>query len=105
GELARHRAVLPQRAGLSLPFTVEEVVYLGCLARSESRRQLRDVVQAALKALGVAHLAQRSMPVLSGGEQARVHLARVLAQVWPAQVDDGIGSRLLLLDEPCASLD
>ncbi|WP_299451703.1 heme ABC transporter ATP-binding protein [uncultured Pigmentiphaga sp.] len=105
GELARHRAVLPQRAGLSLPFTVEEVVYLGCLARSESRRQLRDVVQAALKALGVAHLAQRPMPVLSGGEQARVHLARVLAQVWPAQVDDGIGSRLLLLDEPCASLD
>lgn len=53
---------------------------------------------------GVTHLAQRSMPGLSGGEQARVHLARVLAQIWPSETGSGAG-RLLLLDEPCASLD
>ncbi|VCU72593.1 Hemin import ATP-binding protein HmuV [Pigmentiphaga humi] len=104
GELARQRAVLPQRAGLSLPFTVDEVVQLGCLARSESRRQLRAIVRTALETAGVVHLAQRSMPALSGGEQARVHLARVLAQIWP-EGEGGDGHRLLLLDEPCASLD
>ncbi|OVZ62465.1 heme ABC transporter ATP-binding protein [Pigmentiphaga sp. NML080357] len=105
GELARQRAVLPQRAGLSLPFTVDEVVHLGCLARAESRRQLGDIVRAALETAGVSHLAQRSMPALSGGEQARVHLARVLAQIWPAGTGDDAGGKLLLLDEPCASLD
>lgn len=103
-DLARQRAVLPQRAGLSLPFTVDEVVHLGCLARAESNRELARIVRAALETAGVVHLAQRSMPALSGGEQARVHLARVLAQIWPGA--DGVGSgRLLLLDEPCASLD
>ncbi|WP_217896317.1 heme ABC transporter ATP-binding protein [Pigmentiphaga sp. NML030171] len=104
GELARQRAVLPQRAGLSLPFTVDEVVHLGCLARTEPRRRLESIVRAALEAAGVTHLAQRPMPALSGGEQARVHLARVLAQIWPGETGSGTG-RLLLLDEPCASLD
>jgi iron complex transport system ATP-binding protein len=43
----------------------------------------------------VGHLQQRSFPTLSGGEQARVTLARVLSQEAP----------ILLLDEPTASLD
>lgn len=103
-DLARQRAVLPQRAGLSLPFTVDEVVRLGCLARVEPGRELVRIVRAALEAAGVMHLAQRLMPALSGGEQARVQVARVLAQVWPAEGAAGSG-RLLLLDEPCASLD
>ncbi|MDX3905026.1 MAG: heme ABC transporter ATP-binding protein [Pigmentiphaga sp.] len=104
-DLARRRAVLPQRAGLALPFTVAEVVRLGCLARMESREGIDAIVEAALDAAGVASLRDRAMPALSGGEQARVHLARVLAQIWPAQDSAADRSRLLLLDEPCASLD
>ncbi len=104
-DLARRRAVLPQRAGLALPFKVDEVVRLGCMARTDSRSALADIVACALNAAGVSHLASRGMPSLSGGEQARVHLARVLAQAWPQAGADSSSSRLLLLDEPCANLD
>ncbi|NYE22958.1 heme ABC transporter ATP-binding protein [Pigmentiphaga litoralis] len=108
--LAQRRAVLPQRAGLSLPFTVQEVIKLGCLARTGSHATLTRIVNEAAAAAGVDHLAHRSMTQLSGGEQARVHLARVLAQIWPeggraAQTGTEPTRNLLLLDEPCASLD
>jgi iron complex transport system ATP-binding protein len=53
------------------------------------------LAMAALAETGVAHLAARPFPTLSGGEQARVHLARVLVQATP----------VVLLDEPTASLD
>jgi iron complex transport system ATP-binding protein len=121
--LAQRRAVLPQRAGLSLPFTVQEVIQLGCVARTGSHAALVRIVNQAATAAGVDHLADRSMTQLSGGEQARVHLARVLAQIWP-EAENGADARtwpeggagaeagtvpptrnLLLLDEPCASLD
>lgn len=107
--LARRRAVLPQRAALSLPFTTEEIVHLGCLARTEDRQDIADIVAAAASAAGVDHLMGRAITGLSGGEQARVHLARVLAQIWPEPRADepqrATGRKLLLLDEPCASLD
>ncbi|MFT4192344.1 MAG: ATP-binding cassette domain-containing protein [Comamonas sp.] len=109
-ELARLRAVLPQRAGLSAAFLAREVVRLGCWARALPRPAAEAVVEAALAAAGARALADRPVPELSGGEQARVHLARVLAQVWPEPGPEGTpaGGGLppcLLLDEPCASLD
>ncbi|NWE70841.1 heme ABC transporter ATP-binding protein, partial [Pseudomonas gingeri] len=45
-------------------------------------------------------LAGRSYLALSGGERQRVHLARVLAQLWP-----GHRGQTLLLDEPTSMLD
>ena len=52
------------------------------------------------------HLAERDFTTLSGGEKARVQLARVLAQLWhPAQVAGARRPRFLLLDEPTAALD
>lgn len=103
GTLARHRALLRQHSSLTLPFTATEVVRLGCLARALSARETRQISDRAMAMTGVSHLAAGIVPQLSGGEQARVHLARVLAQLWPT--DDADGPRLLLLDEPCASLD
>lgn len=100
-ELAAVRAVLPQAASLAFPFTVREVVKLGLSAGIHGDRA--ELVEAALTRVGLPTYADRTFHELSGGEQQRAHLARVLCQVWdPIGAD---GPRWLLLDEPVASLD
>jgi len=104
GERARQRAVLPQSHGLSFGFTGAQVVALGRLpcprhGAAEESRLVRDALELA----GVGHLADRRYPTLSGGERARVQLARAMAQVWEPLPDGA--TRFLLLDEPTASLD
>jgi iron complex transport system ATP-binding protein len=59
-----------------------------------------EIIRAALTAADAAHLEGRSYLALSGGERQRVHLARVLAQLWP-----GAHGQTLLLDEPTSMLD
>ena len=98
-ELARLVAVVPQETAISLPFTALEVVLMGRAPHLpwlgfESETDLEHARQV-LRSLGVAELALRPMPDLSGGERQLVVLARALAQAAP----------LLLLDEPTAALD
>jgi iron complex transport system ATP-binding protein len=102
---ARLRAVLPQGDQLSFDLTVAEVVQLGRLPHDLHGRGPRDrlLVEAALLSVGLDHLAERLYPSLSGGERQRVQLARALAQLGEPQ-REGV-DRLLLLDEPTASLD
>ena len=57
----------------------------------------------AMALTDVTALAPRILNTLSGGEKARVHLARALAQLWHPRPDGT--SRWLLLDEPTAALD
>ena len=96
-ELAMRRAVLPQQAVVSFPFTVGQVVgmgrapWAGTARADDDEREIAD----ALAATDVAAFERRSFTALSGGEQARVMLARVLAQ----------RAQLLVLDEPTAALD
>lgn len=97
---ARRLAVLPQSSTLNFAFTVEAVVGFGRLPHDSGRQHDRDIVAAALEAADAAHLAGRSYLALSGGERQRVHLARVLAQLWP-----GGAEQVLLLDEPTSALD
>jgi iron complex transport system ATP-binding protein len=96
--LAQRRAVLPQSHAVAFGMPVELVVSLGRIAREPDRQQ-SEIVSQALQAARAGHLTGRRFDTLSGGEQARVQLARVLAQLW--DVRDG----LLLVDEPLAALD
>ena len=96
-ELARLRSVLTQDNTVSFPFRVAEVVAMGRApwARTIEGRDDIAAVAEAMDATDVTHLASRRYTQLSGGEKARVSLARVLAQRAPT----------VFLDEPTASLD
>lgn len=103
GSLARRRAVLAQDNAPAFNHSVQEVVALGRYPhRLCPSRQEKDIVPLAMAHAGVGGMAHRSIHSLSGGERARVHFARVLAQVWDAPER---GSRWLFLDEPTAALD
>jgi iron complex transport system ATP-binding protein len=98
------RAVMPQASVLSFPFTVREVVRLGLSAGLGVMPAQREVVvEAALRRVDLAGFGGRMYQSLSGGEQQRVQLARVLCQVWQPLFEGT--PRLLLLDEPVSSLD
>ena len=103
-ESARIRAVLPQQSSLRFPFRAIEVALMGRsphLRGSETRADYA-IARDALREAGVDGLENRLYSTLSVGEAQRVHLARVLAQIW----EDVDGSpRYLLLDEPTSSLD
>jgi iron complex transport system ATP-binding protein len=92
-ELAGRRAVLRQRSWLTAAFTVLEVVQLGQLSSDDG------AARRCLGVVGMEGFVDRLYPTLSGGEQQRVQLARVLAQI------DGRPGAALLLDEPAAALD
>lgn len=96
-ELARKRAVLRQDNALSFPFTVLEVVKMGRAPwqRLSTPTQDERIIATEMVRTNVMQFASRSVPSLSGGERARVSLARVLTQRTP----------ILMLDEPTAALD
>ena len=96
-EAARQRSVLMQSNEVSFPFTVAEIVEMGRApwARTTSLADDNKAIAEALEKADVEHLVERRFNQLSGGERARVSLARVLAQRTP----------VVLLDEPTAALD
>jgi len=97
---ARRLAVLPQSSTLSFAFKVQEVVAMGRLPHDSGQQRDAEIIQAVLETADALHLQDRNYLALSGGERQRVHLARVLAQIWP-----GEGGQTLLLDEPTSMLD
>jgi iron complex transport system ATP-binding protein len=90
-ERGRTLSWVGQETPVEFAFPVREVVAQGRHAWGDDGQG----VEAAMAALDVAHLAERPVTQLSGGERTRVFLARALATGAPMQ----------LWDEPAASLD
>ncbi|MBL9028831.1 MAG: heme ABC transporter ATP-binding protein [Myxococcales bacterium] len=102
--LARRRGFLRQRFAVTSPFSVEQVVRLGRAPYASSGLSELDgvVARRLLAEVGLGGFETRDYATLSGGEQQRVHLARVLAQL---ELGEDMGAAVLLLDEPSSSLD
>ena len=100
-ELATHLAVLPQKSVLEFPFTSREVVSLARTPHDSGKKMDDQIVNEVMSYMDVQHLADRLYTRLSGGEQQRVQLARILAQIWQPVEQD----RLLILDEPSSYFD
>jgi iron complex transport system ATP-binding protein len=95
-ELARRRSVMLQQSAVAFAYTVREVVAMGRAAwNRDTSVDDSTVVDRALEQTDSTRFAARDVTSLSGGEQARAALARVIAQDAP----------IVLLDEPTASLD
>jgi iron complex transport system ATP-binding protein len=97
-ELSYKRAFLPQQHETAFNLSVELIISLGRVTR-EHDPELVQIIRESAKAARAEHLLERSYQTLSGGEKARVHLARVFAQLW------GQHEGILLIDEPLAALD
>jgi iron complex transport system ATP-binding protein len=90
---------VPQSSGGAFPFTVAQLVLMG---RTAHRRVFaapsaadREAADQAIAVLGIEHLAERQWLRVSGGERQLALVARAVAQE----------PRILVLDEPTASLD
>lgn len=97
GELSRRRSVLLQDNQLLFPFTVHQVVEMGRAPwrRTPLEDDDNEAIAEAIAAADIAHLGNRRVPSLSGGERARAGFARVMAG----------RTGVLMLDEPTAALD
>jgi len=102
--LARIRAVLPQHSQLTFNILVKQLLKMGVYPFPEiSPAQVNTWIDKIIDSADLASYLERPYSALSGGEQQRVHFARVLLQTLA--IIHTCGHAYLFLDEPTASLD
>lgn len=98
-ELSKCIAYIPQYTSPAFNYSVEDIVLMGTTAGSSAFRTPKaeemERVNSALEKTGISELRTRCFHHLSGGERQLVTIARALAQ----------NAKILMLDEPTASLD
>lgn len=96
-QLSRRRSVLLQDNQVMFPFTVHQVVEMGRAPWRNTPLEDEDpeAIAWAIESTSIAHLGNRRVPTLSGGERARTAFARVITG----------RTGVLMLDEPTAALD
>ncbi|MCF2706951.1 heme ABC transporter ATP-binding protein [Arcanobacterium haemolyticum] len=94
-ELARLRAVMPQASEFPFAYMAHDIVNMGRSCWDTDDQENEAIIREAMDKTDVLGLADRDVTRLSGGEKARVTLARVLAQQ----------AKIVFLDEPTAALD
>ncbi|MEQ5127071.1 heme ABC transporter ATP-binding protein [Providencia alcalifaciens] len=97
--LAKKRAVMKQHSHLQFAFSVEDVVAMGRTPYGSEHKQ--HAIDIAMEQTHCTPLRHHDYRQLSGGEQQRVQLARVLAQLWQPEPTPAC----LFLDEPTSALD
>ena len=102
---AHIRGVMSQSQTIVFDFSVLEIIEMGWLHSDHNYYTsfYPDVLKQIIEDCELQHLVDRKFNTLSGGEQKRVHFARVLLQLWIPEGD--IHPRFMLLDEPLANLD
>lgn len=101
-DIAKVRGVLPQNSRLDFPFTVRDVIEMGRFPHQTTREYNHQIVKETADLCDCTGLLDRSFLQLSGGEQQRIQIARVLTQVWKHEMET---PGFLFLDEPVSSLD
>ncbi|MCX8618783.1 heme ABC transporter ATP-binding protein [Gilliamella sp. B2923] len=97
--LAKIRTVMLQQSQLTFPFKVREVIAMG--RAPYGKANFNEAIEDAMRQTDCISLADRDYRGLSGGEQQRVQLARVLVQLWQPEPSE----KILFLDEPTSALD
>lgn len=97
--LSKVRTVMRQQLNMTFPFSAKEVIAMGRVPHG--KRYFKQALDDVITKTGCEGLCHKDYRQLSGGEQQRVQLARVLAQLWQPEPSP----RLLFLDEPTSALD
>lgn len=98
-DIAKKIAVVPQTNEINFAFTVRDIVAMGripfqSMLGGESKEDKR-YIDDAIEQTGLAHLVDRHINTMSGGERQRVIIARAIAQT----------PKIILMDEPTLHLD
>lgn len=102
-DLAKKRAVLTQQIHMPFALTVSEVVSLGLAPWKLREAEAMKLISDTLDDVGMRNTQERHYASLSGGEQQRIQLARVLIQLFAGKTSQE--GKYLLLDEPISALD